>query len=1296
MMITSVSSGLQGEADFTDDNDNEVETLREGENIRPSSPNLEESKETSKDLEIDGLADSPWPKFQQNLNNSGLSPHPTDHIDGREDWRHATGSRISSSPVIGSNDTIYVANTDGYIYALYPENGTEKWDYRTDNEAEIRSSPAIGENETIYFSDRGGYLHAIHPNGTEAWDQPYEAEDDIEYSSPSIGKDGTIYFGDRSGYLHAVYSENGTRRWAYRTDNEAEIRSSPAIGENGTIYFGDRGGYLHAIHPNGTEAWDQPYEAEDNIEYSSPSIAENGTIYIGDRDGFLHAVHPNGTENWMYETGNDIESSPAIGESGTIYIGDRDGLLHAVHPNGTEKWTYDLQNEIRSSPVIGENGMIYAGDRGRDLHAVRPDGTEKWVFHTENTIDYSSPAIGELGNIYVGDIDGYIYNIGGRLNLTINSTSGGIVVEPGEGSFEYNYTTEVNLTAYIREGYEFVRWTGDNETIDDPSSIETTITMEDDYNITAEFAKKTYELEVKSTEGGYIEEPGENVFEFEHGDEVEIKAVSEENYFFEGWMGDNDTIEDPSAKHTTVKMLDDYAITAAFSGHTRTLTVNSTEGGNVTEPGEKTIECEYGEVVDITAEADKNYRFVEWMGDNDTIADTTADRTTIEMMGNYSIKAQFTKYSHSLKLFSSEGGEIIEPGEGSHEVEQGEQINLEAAASEGYYFVEWRGDNETVTETTSKQTTIHITGNSTLMADFAPKTYELTVEQSEGGEIIKPGEGDFEYEHGTEIVLEAVSDQSYSFKGWTGDNDTIVEPNSRMTTIEMMEDYTISAEFEEITADYYGLTVYTEGEGEVEIKPDQEEYEEGTEVTLSAVPADDWQFSHWEGDVPEGEENEEISIIMDTDKDITAHFVSQAEMVELTIDSTEGGNVTEPGEGTFEYKENEIVNLEADAEEGYQFVEWTGDTDEMENPNTGETNITMNDNYTITAQFEEEGEKDTYRLTVNTEGEGTIELDPEQDEYEEGTEVTLTANLEEGWTFSHWEGDVPEGESENRAITLEMDEEKTVTAHFEKEDEEGIISLSRGIWLTIGILALLIAIILILVLLYPRKEAKVVVKAPGDRMKVEKKKTYTYPFEVENQGGAEETYSLKAASSADGWAVKTLKEVTIPSESEKSVPVEVTLPGSAKPGDTAEMMLKATSQDDTDVTDFDKLEVSYQPPKTRQKLEKKEKPEPEKVTEKTPPPPKPDEFMKEEEEKEKSSKEESPEEEAEEFTKEESVEELTRLEGVGTSTAEILFENGYRSVEDVKKAEAQELRNIKGIGPTLSDMIKESAEELED
>ena len=71
--------------------------------------------------------------------------------------------------------------------------------------------------------------------------------------------------------------------------------------------------------------------------------------------------------------------------------------------------------------------------------------------------------------------------------LTISSSAGGSVISPGEGTFTYNEGRTVRLVARSALGYAFVGWSGDVATINTVKSFSTTITVDGDYSITANF-----------------------------------------------------------------------------------------------------------------------------------------------------------------------------------------------------------------------------------------------------------------------------------------------------------------------------------------------------------------------------------------------------------------------------------------------------------------------------------------------------------------------------------------------------------------------------------------------------------------------------------------------------------------------------------------------------------------------------------------------------------------------------------------------------------------------------------------
>ena len=71
----------------------------------------------------------------------------------------------------------------------------------------------------------------------------------------------------------------------------------------------------------------------------------------------------------------------------------------------------------------------------------------------------------------------------------------------------------------------------------------------------------------------------------------------------------------------------------------------------------------------------------------------------------------------------------------------------------------------------------------------------------------------------------------------------------------------------------------------------------------------------------------------------------------LKRSSTEGGEVTTPGEGTYSYDEGAEVSLVAEAEEGYQFINWTGNVSTIIDTSDATTTITMSGDYSIVANF---------------------------------------------------------------------------------------------------------------------------------------------------------------------------------------------------------------------------------------------------------------------------------------------------------------------------------------------------------
>ncbi len=159
-----------------------------------------------------------------------------------------------------------------------------------------------------------------------------------------------------------------------------------------------------------------------------------------------------------------------------------------------------------------------------------------------------------------------------------------------------------------------------------------------------------------------------------------------------------------------------------------------------------------------------------------------------------------------------------------------------------------------------------------------------------------------------------------------------------------------------------------------------------------------------------------------------------AEEYTLTIEKTGNGTVTaDPAPNTSgKYTAGTKVTLTAVADAGWQFVEWVvGETKETESF----VEVTMDADKTVKAVFEEEEPTNKYTLTITKTGEGTVVPTEGVHEYDEDTEVVLTATPAAGWNFSKWV--VGGTDVFENPTTVVMTSNKAAKAVFVEEEPVG-------------------------------------------------------------------------------------------------------------------------------------------------------------------------------------------------------------------------------------------------------------------
>jgi hypothetical protein len=156
-----------------------------------------------------------------------------------------------------------------------------------------------------------------------------------------------------------------------------------------------------------------------------------------------------------------------------------------------------------------------------------------------------------------------------------------------------------------------------------------------------------YWLYITSTYGGSVITPEEGDLWCAANTTVELVAEPDAHHHFVSWTGDIDTIGNATAAATNITMYDSYSIVANFELDEgwHSLTILSNYGGSVLEPGEGYFAYAADTTVEVVAEPDDydqfDYRFREWTGDVDTVANVNAAATNITMDRSYSITPNF-------------------------------------------------------------------------------------------------------------------------------------------------------------------------------------------------------------------------------------------------------------------------------------------------------------------------------------------------------------------------------------------------------------------------------------------------------------------------------------------------------------------------------------------------------------------------------------------------------------------------------------------------------------------------------
>ncbi|NLE57117.1 MAG: hypothetical protein GX616_02060, partial [Planctomycetes bacterium] len=159
----------------------------------------------------------------------------------------------------------------------------------------------------------------------------------------------------------------------------------------------------------------------------------------------------------------------------------------------------------------------------------------------------------------------------------------------------------------------------------------------------------------------------------------------------------------------------------------------------------------------------------------------TAGASSLWVIAAVPINPSATKMCKLTMVVSPVGGGTTVPAVGIHPYAENSVVNISATAATGYEFTGWAGD---VADPNSASTTVTMSADKTVNANFAPLCYTLATSVAPAGSgsvSANPApncNGGTQYTHGTVVALTATANDGYSFAKWTGGASGTANPVS--------------------------------------------------------------------------------------------------------------------------------------------------------------------------------------------------------------------------------------------------------------------------------------------------------------------------------------------------------------------------------------------------------------------------------------------------------------------------------------------------------------------------------------
>jgi hypothetical protein len=535
------------------------------------------------------------------------------------------------------------------------------------------------------------------------------------------------------------------------------------------------------------------------------------------------------------------------------------------------------------------------------------------------------------------------------------------------------------VTAVPATNYHFVQWS-DGST----ANPRTDSNVTGNISVTAQFAINTYTLTYTAGANGSL--TGTLSQTVNHGASgTSVTAVPATNYHFVQWS-DGSTANPRTDSNVTGNI----SVTAQFAINTYTLTYTAGANGSITGTLSQTVN-HGASGTSVTAVPATNYHFVQWSDGS-----TANPRTDSNVTGNISVTAQFAINTYTLTYAAEPNGSLT--GTLSQTVDHGASgTAVTAVPATNYHFVQWSDGS-----TANPRTDSNVTGNISVIAQFAINTYTLTYTAGANGSLT--GTLSQTVNHGASgTAVTAVPATNYHFVQWSDGSTTNPRTDSNVTgNISVIAQFAINT---------YTLTYTAGANGSLTGTASQTVNHGASGTAVTAVPATNYHFVQW---------SDGSTANPRTDSNVTGNISVTAQFAintyTLTYTAGTNGSLTGTASQTVNHGASGTAVTAVPAT-NYHFVQWSDGS--TANPRTDE-NVTGN--ISVTAQFA----INTYTLTYTAGANGSLTGTASQTVNHGASGTAVTAVPATNYHFVQWS----DGSTANPRTDENVTGDISVTAQF--------------------------------------------------------------------------------------------------------------------------------------------------------------------------------------------------------------------------------------------------------------------------